>query len=491
MRLGRANARAVATREVRSRGRSYPLVSGRTLIERQRGWSKPWARSEGGAWLAFVADSNIESGVKNNPPTTQLEVKTLLNRVQHFVGFVYRSVCLRGEGRDLRIEVQVEPHAGVHRRCGECGKPCPGYDVLVERRWLFVPLWNIAVYFFYAPRRVECPTHGVVVEHLPWSEGKRPVTKAMMGFLAQWARRLSWRETARVFRTSWEAVYRSVEWFVEWGLAHRELSGVEAIGIDEIHWGKGKRGANFLTVIYQIDAHCRRLLWVGPRRTKASLRRGLKTLGPEVVRGLRFVCSDMWKPYLRVIAEQAAQALHVLDRFHIVMHLNQAVDQVRRSETARLRGAASAQHLKNMRWKLLRRGSRVRGQARWQLRVLVAAKLATGRAWLLKETFQQLWKYKSPIWAQAFLQCWTTRAMHSRLEPMKRVARMLRRHEPLLLNWFRAKGQLSSGAVEGLNNKIRVVTRRSYGFRTYRAMEVALYHNLGHLPEPEFTHRFC
>jgi transposase len=428
--------------------------------------------------------------VKNNPPTTQLEVKTLLNRVQHFVGFVYRSVCLRGEGRDLRIEVQIEPHAGVHRRCGACRRVCPGYDVLAARRWLFVPLWNLAVYFCYAPRRVQCPTHGVVVEHLPWSEGKRPLTTAMMAFLARWARHLSWRETARAFRTSWEAVYRSVEWFVAWGLAHRQLVGVEAIGIDEIHWRKGQRGANFLTVIYQIDAHCRRLLWVGPRRTQASLRRGLQTLGREVVSGLRFVCSDLWKPYLRVIAQQAGQALHVLDRFHIVLHLNQAVDQVRRAENARLHGAAGAQRLKHMRWKLLRRGSRVRGRAMGQLRALAASKLATGRAWLLKETFQHLWNYKSPLWAQAFLQIWTTRALRSRLEPMKKVARMLRVHEPLLLNWFLAKGEFSSGAVEGLNNKIRVVTRRAYGFRTYRAMEVALYHNLGRLPEPQFTHEF-
>ena len=117
------------------------------------------------------------------------------------------------------------------------------------------------------------------------------------------------------FQTSWEAVYRSVEWFVEWGLAHRELGGIQAIGVDEIHWGRGLRADNFLTVVYQIDRHCRRLLWVGRRRSQATLRRGLKALGPEVVQGLRFVCSDMWKPYLQVIAAQAGQALHVLDRF--------------------------------------------------------------------------------------------------------------------------------------------------------------------------------
>ncbi len=173
------------------------------------------------------------------------------------------------------------------------------------------------------------------------------------------------------------------------------------------------------------------------------------------------------------------------------MHLNQAVDQVRRAESGRLRGRPLAERLKRMRWQLLRRGSRVRGRARRKLDALVASKLATARAWNLKESFQYLWHYKSYIWAGAFLDYWCARAMRSRIEPMKKVARMLRTHEELLLNWFKAKGEISGGAVEGLNNKIRVVTRRAYGFRTFDAMEIALYHTLGKLPEPESTHRFC
>jgi transposase len=421
----------------------------------------------------------------------QLEVKTILNRIQHFAGFVYQEVRLRTPRGKLRIEVRIEPHQSRRGKCSECRRPAPGYDRLPERWWLFVPLWGIVTWFLYAPRRVQCPEHGVVVEHIPWSEGKRPMTTAMMGFLARWARHLSWRQTARSFQTSWEAVYRSVEWFVQWGLARRKLEGVQAIGIDEIHWGKGKRANNFLTVIYQIDSHCRRLLWVGRRRTQATLRQGLSALGPVVVGGLRFVCSDMWRAYLKVIALKAPQALHVLDRFHITMHLNQAVDQVRRAESGRLRGQAPAEKLKRMRWKLLRRGSRVRGRAKQRLCGLLHTKLATGRAWMLKETFQDFWRYRGLNWAAAFLDVWCTRALRSRIEPMKKVARMLRTHEELLLNWFRAKGEISSGAVEGLNNKIRVVTRRSYGFRTFDATEIALYHTLGRLPEPETTHRFC
>jgi len=430
--------------------------------------------------------------VKNNKqPTTQLEVKTLLNRIQRFVGFVYYSIRLRGSGGSLRIEVKIEPHQGIRGQCSTCWKPCPGYDQLEERRWLFVPLWGIVVHFFYPPRRVECSEHGVGVEHIPWSQGKRPVTTAMMGFLARWARRMSWRETARTFQTSWESVYHSVQWFVEWGLAHRQLEAVHSIGIDEIHWGKGKGADRFLTVIYQIDRHCRRLLWVGPRRTQATLRQGLAALGPAVIGGLRFVCSDMWKPYLNVIATQVGHALHVLDRFHITMHLNQAVDQVRRGERTRLGEAPQAARLKKMRWTLLRRGSRVRGKARDKLNALLSCKLATARAWLLKESFEHFWTYKSFLWGGGFLDYWTERAMRSRIEPMKKVARMLRSHEDLILNWFKAKGEISTGPVEGLNNKIRVVTRRSYGFRTYPAMETALYHNLGRLPEPESAHRFC
>ena len=414
-----------------------------------------------------------------------------MNRIQHFKGFIYREVRLLGQGTALRIEIELEAHAASTGQCAQSRRPAPGYDHLPERAWRFVPLWGIGTWFRYAPRRVNCPEHGIAVEHLPWSDGKRPLTLAMMEFLARWARRLSWRETAQVFQTSWEAVYRSVDWFVQWGLAHRHLEGVEAIGIDEIHWGKGLRSENFLTVIYQIDTHCRRLLWVGPRRTQAALRRGLAALGPEVVRGLRFVCSDMWQPYLRVIAAQASQALQVLDRFHITMHLNQALDQVRRAECSRLRGQPRAAKLKHMRWKLLRRGSRVRGQARCKLQSLLQTKLATARAWMLKEMFQDFWRYRSLTWAAAFLDVWCERALRSRIDPMQKVARMLRSHEQLILNWFRAKGEISNGVVEGLNNKIRVVTRRSYGFRTYHAMETALYHNLGRLPEPEVTHRFC
>ena len=113
------------------------------------------------------------------------------------------------------------------------------------------------------------------------------------------------------------------------------------------------------------------------------------------------------------------------------------------------------------------------------------------RAYLLKEDFQLLWQSRSLAAAQEFLKRWCTRALRSRIEPVKKVARSIRRHQELLLNWFRARGTISSGPTEGLNNRLKLTLRKAYGFRTFRAAEVALYHSLGALPEPECTHRFC
>ena len=132
--------------------------------------------------------------------------------------------------------------------------------------------------------------------------------------------------------------------------------------------------------------------------------------------------------------------------------------------------------------------------SRWVRRLLtrdlLKYNLQTVQAYLLKEQFQQFWNYDSPAWAAKFLDQWVALVMRSRIEPMKKVAKMLRNHRELILNYFRAKKQFSSGVVEGLNNKAKVTMRKSYGFRTFRITELALYHVLGKLPEPELAHRF-
>ena len=416
-----------------------------------------------------------------------MQLKTILNRVHPVKGFVYEAIRWVALEDGLGLEVDVRPRASTRAVCSGCDTPRPGYDTLAPRRYEFVPLWGILVWLVYAMRRVNCPRCGIKVERVPWAEGKHQLCTCYIWFLARWARRLSWKETAEIFRTSWSTVFRAVEAAVEWGRAHLELTGLRAIGVDEIMaW----RGHKYLTLVYQIDEGSRRLLWVGNERKAKTLLRFFRWLGKERTALLRFVCSDMWKPYLKVIAKKAGAALHVLDRFHIMTHLNKAVDEVRRKEASAHR-AKGKEVLKRSRWCLLKRPENLTDGQQDKLAELLKLNLRSVRAYLLKEQFQFFWNYKTARWAGRYLDQWCTRAMRSKLVPMKKAAKMLRSHRPLLLNWFRAKGQISTGAVEGFNGKAKLVMKRAYGFRSYRTLEVALYHTLGDLPELKSTHRFC
>jgi len=418
-----------------------------------------------------------------------VRLKTTLNRVQRLHGFVYASVRMLEERGRLIIEVEIRPRANSRPICSGCGQAGPGYDTLATRRFEFVPLWGIPVFFLYAMRRVDCVSCGVLVERVPWAEGKNHLTRTYAWFLAGWAKRMSWSDVAAAFRTTWDNVFRSVEMAVQWGLQHRSLDGIESLGIDELYWS---RRHQYLTVVYQIDAGARRLLWIGKKRTLKTLLGFFRWFGPQRSQALRFICSDMWKPYLRVVAKKAAQAIHVLDRFHIASHLSKAIDEVRAKEAKELHARGLKPFLTRTRWLLLKRPENLTPKQEIGLgELLLRCNLRSVRAYLLKEDLQRFWGYVSPYWAGVFLDRWCTRVMRSRLEPMKKVAGMLRSHRELILNWFRARGQLSAGAVEGLNGKVRVITKRAYGFRTYRAVEAALYHSLGRLPEPDFTHRFC
>jgi len=416
-------------------------------------------------------------------------VQTILNRIQKQPGFVYRQVTLLQEEGRLVLGVDLWPRRGSRALCSGCGRRRPGYDRLPVRRFRFVPLWGIPVYFLYPLRRVACPTCGVKVERIPWAHGKAQLTTTYAWFLARWTRRLNWKEVATVFETSWDSVVRAVKMAVAWGLEHRDLEGVTAIGIDEIAWGRGHQ--KYATLVYQIDSGAKRLLWLGRTRTEKTLRGFFEGFGEARCRRLRFVCSDMWKPYLRVIAEKAGEAVNVLDRFHIMSHFSKAIDQVRAQEVRTLRAQGKRPVLTGARWCLLKRPENLTEGQEVTLRELVACNLRTVRAYLLKEDFQFFWQYQRPAWAGKFLDAWCTRTMRSRLVPMKKVAKMLRAHRELLLNWFRARGRIALGAVEGFNNKAKITTKRAYGFRSFDLLEVALYQTLGDLPEPEGAHRFC
>jgi transposase len=415
-----------------------------------------------------------------------ITLKNVLNRVQPIKGFVYEAVTWSKTIPDT-IEAFVLPRQGSAALCSRCGRCCPCYDHLGIRVWQSVPLWSFLVVILYLMRRVNCARCGIVVERVPWAEGKHTLTNSFRLWLARWARKLSWQEVADLFHVAWADVYQSVAWVVEYGRAHRDLKGIVAIGIDEVCVRVGRV---YWTLVYQIDAGLTRLLSIGVGRTKQALAGCLDELGSAALATVRYVCSDMWEPYLEVIRERLPQGLHILDRFHIRQQQNKAVDQIRKEEAHALAAAGLQPRLKKLRWALLKNRGHWTPKERRRMNRLRSSGLASLRAYWLVAAFEHFWSYASPTWAGKFLHAWCQKVRRARLAPLARVARSLEEHGELLLNWFRAKKAYSGGVIEGLNNKVKLTFRKSYGFRTDKARMIALYHVLGHLPEPQVTHKF-
>ena len=321
-----------------------------------------------------------------------MRIQTILNRVEKFKSFVYGEVTLEEYDDGPALVVRMIPRKNGRLFCSSCGRLGPAYDHLEERRFEFVPLWGILVFLAYRMRRVNCRRCGVTVEMVPWGDGKNQLTTTYRWYLASWAKRLSWSEVGSIFRTSWDSVCRAVEHAVGWGLAHRDLSQVTALGVDEIAWA---RGHSYLTLVYDIGGKTKRLLAVECKRTEASLRSCLESLSETVCEKVQYVCSDMWKPYLNVIAERLGEAVHVLDRFHVMQQFGKALDEVRAEEAKRLVRDGYEPVLKKSRWCLLKRPENLTDKQTVKLSEILRYNLRTVRAYLLREEFQRLWGYRA------------------------------------------------------------------------------------------------
>lgn len=414
-------------------------------------------------------------------------IKTILNQSEKFKSFVYDTVQFEMVNGHKALVIDIKPRKNTLPICHICLEKHSIHDTQKARLFECIPILDFKVYFRYARRRADCNIHGPTVESIPWAVGKEHQTITYKVYLARWARRLSWKETAGIFKTSWDSVFRAVKYVVEYGLAHQSLDGIKQLGIDEISYG----GHKYLTLVYQLDEGCRRLLWSGPKRKVKTLLRFFRWFGKERSALLEYVSSDMWAPYLKVIKKKAINALNILDRFHIMKKFNEAIDKIRREEAKQLSQHSKEHILIHSRWPLLKKKENMTENQVVKLKELLRHKLRSVKGYLMREDFQRFWQFRYIGCAEKFLDAWIKRTMYSKLEPMKKVAKTLRNHKALILNWFRAEGKVSNGPVEGLNLKAKLAMRKAYGFRNVETLQIALYHTLGNLPEPKIGNRFC
>ena len=383
------------------------------------------------------------------------------------------------EESDAEMVVRIERLGSRRLRCSRCGRTCRRVHsrAAKPRSWRDLPLRKTRLVLRYRPRRVHCEHCGVRAEALPWAEPWARVSSALAASVAALTKHLSWREAAHHFDLNWKSVAAIVGRAVAYGLARRRRKPLHRIGVDEVSRRKGHR---YLTVVYDLER--RTLLWVGEDRTEQTLRKFFSQLGRRRCRTIQVVLMDMWAPYAKAVRENAPRAQVLFDRFHLVQHLNRAVDEVRRAQLRRLSRKEKVR-FKRTRYLLLKNPWNLTSDQKERLSTLVSWNTPITRAYYLKESLQLFFDYKQPKRAREHLERWMHSAMRSRLEPFKRLVKMLRSHLDGVLAWTRLR--LSNGAVEGMNNKIKLVSHRAFGFRTVEHYVAAIYHCCARLPLPE------
>jgi len=382
------------------------------------------------------------------------------------------------EASPSELVAHVERRGQRRLRCGTCGREVARVAATrrPSRRWRDLALHGQPLVLVYAPYRVWCPHCGLRVERVPWADAWQRVTHGLARSVARLARELPWAGVAAEYQLNWKTVASIVEAAVLWGLAHRRWEPLHIIGIDEVSRRKGQQ---YLTIVYDLQRG--RVVWVGRDRTRETMDRFFRWLGCRRAQAIQTVCSDMASAYGDAIRQHLPHATHVIDRFHVSQHLSRAIDEIRRQTWRTLVGRQRVE-FKHTRFLWLRNPENLRRTERTRLSALLRVNSPIVRAYLLKEDLRRFWAYRATAWAAAHLYQWLWRAAHSRLEPMKKVARTLRLHRAGILAWTRLR--ISNGALEGMNNKVKVISHRAYGFSTSWAYIANIYHCCAGLPLP-------
>jgi transposase len=310
-------------------------------------------------------------------------------------------------------------------------------------------------------RRVDCGRCGKVKrERLTWLADNPFYTKRFAFFVGRRCRAATIKDVAKELHLHWGSVKELEKQYMREQLRRVGTPGPKVIGIDEISIRKGH---TYRIVVS--DLLRRRPIWFGGRdRSEASLALFFKELGTKKCRGIYLAVMDMWKPFRNATIEHVPEASILFDKFHVIAHLGEALDQVRRSEYARLTGKGR-QFIKGQKYALLSNRAHLTLDGRRSLAKLLQANKRLNIAYVLKESFGQLWNYQSEAWARRFFENWKQALKWQRLKPYEKFVRMVDRHWDGIAAYCQPQNKVALGFVEGLNNKIRVLQRRAYGLR--------------------------
>lgn len=382
-------------------------------------------------------------------------------------------VELKLESGEVHVYLEHAPEANW--LCPECSAASPLYDHQAERRWRHLDTCQYQTILHASPPRTACKEHGVKVVRLPWAEAGSRFTALFEALAIAWLKAASQKAVAQQLHLSWDEIHGIMERAVERGLERRHAEPIAYLGVDEKAFRKGH---SYLTVVNDLERS--RVLYVADGREQASLDGFWGTITEKHKAGIAAVAMDMWDPYVTSVGEHLAEGEQkiVFDKFHIAKHLGEAVDRVRRKEHKALK-AEGDQRLTGTKYDWLRNPVTMDQDDKRNFAQLRQSELKTARAWALKETGMTLFNYTYEKPARKHFRWWYNWAVHSRLEPIKQVARMLKRRFENIITYLRH--QITNATSESLNAKIQWVKYTARGFRNKQNFINAIYFHCGGL----------
>lgn len=386
-----------------------------------------------------------------------------------------------------QVDVYVEHPKGTRFCCPECGAELPVYDHTAERSWRHLDSCQFLTYLHARPPRVKCPDHGVLQARLPWAEPSSRFTAMFEALAIDVLLASNVKRATGILNLTWDEAWYIMERAVRRGRAAKGNAVPEQIGIDEKAISKGHR---YMTLVCDLDKAT--VEYVADERTAESLDGYFGSLPEGGHKNIKAVSLDMWPAFINACRKwiPGADGKMVFDRFHIMKHMLDAVDRVRRREHRAL--AEEGDHrLARTKYLWLYSVENI-PEKRWeQFDELKAMQLKTARAWALKESLRDFWDFPSAELVQEFWKRWYFWATHSRLKPVIDVAKTIRRHIANVLTYF--EHRITNAVAEGLNSKIGTVQKRACGLRNRDHFKIAVYFHCGGLnlyPVPSRTHKF-
>jgi transposase len=398
----------------------------------------------------------------------------LIGKLLKFKNFRATDIAFR-KGNTLDIAVKPHKNGCLCKVCGRRGKIVrPRPEV---RRWRDIPVANWTVWLLYYPREIHCPTHGRGLEDIPWADEYSRVSYRYEYLMLRYCQIMTQKAAAELLRISTSTLSDQLHNAIQRLRAGHRIRGLKTIGIDEISYCKGHK---YATLVYDLDRSA--VVWIGYGKGRETIDRFFyEALSNHQKRQITAGCCDMSEAYIGALSEHCPNATLVLDRFHIVKALNEAVDDVRK-EQWREAGADERKALKGLRWLLYRHSSTRSRKDTATLKALEKANRRIYRAWRLKDEFEQFWEYNATWAAERFLKGWMTAALKSRLEPIRKFVGTLRRHYAGVIAFIDT--QLTNAVAEGLNRIVKIVKNRASGFRTLSAFADMIFLTVGDVDIP-------